>query len=358
MTDYYDSFDLQDYSSEEERNISKFTNRFQTFQNVVKFSSPFIIKQRPSSTHSSSLSSSTIIVPTTKKLSAKSKTRITPIIKEKPTNGAGEQTRKIKVDSPPDGTMSSRVRDHLDDLLESVIINRRSPALDPEEIRKMVTEFALTYRVKFPKSRDKIVLVLLFCIIMSCRLNDIYFDVHLLSIELNIPYKNIVDTINENLPPITSKDPDHRKLISAVVDIPRTKLLDDYCQVMKKVVEEFKVEVKDGNSSNSPEKLQVDSVVIEEYRTNCIQIFDMLEQDISCEYERQFCVTPDKVYIYGIFDIIRQKTKSITERSICDYLSNKFQIPRVTVEKMKRLVVKCRKTIDKEDIDQEQTDEL
>ena len=344
MTDFYDSFDLQDdglFNSFEEKSINKFTNRFQTFQNVVKFSSPFSMKQ-------TSVNSTNSVSTTMKKLSAKTKTRITPIIKEKSPNGESEQGKKTKtVVNLPEGTMNSRVRENLDELLDNTIEKRLPPSIKVEEIRKYVIEFASTYRVRFPKSRDKITLVLLFCIIMSCRLNDLYFDVHLLSIELGIPYKNIVDTINDNLPPITSKDPAHKRLISMIIDIPRTKLLDDYCQVMKTVVEEFKSIDTTGDKDYQP--LVVDSKVIEEYRSNCIQIFDMLEKDISCEYERQFCVTPDKVYIYGIFDIIRQKRRTITERSICDYLSLKFQIPRVTVEKMKRLVVKCKKALENDE---------
>ena len=354
MTDYYDSFEHQidddiefTTNSLKERNISKFTVRFNSLQNIVKISSPLVMNKHPSLHSSSTLTSQP-----TNKLSVKPKTRITPIIKEKTVKeGGGNQTsKKCKADNLPEGTMNPRVRDCLDNILESVILKRRSPALNLEELRKTVIEFALTYRVKFPKNRYKIILVLLYCIIMGSRLKEIYFDVHLLSVDLDIPYRNIINTINENLPPITSNDPLNYKLISAVVDVPRTKLLDDYCYAMTKAVEGFEVgnepPNKEGGTLKRKENIQVDSVVIDDYRNLCIRILDIIARNTSCEYEQQFCITPDKVYIYGIFEIIRQKTRSVTERSICDYLSGIFKIPRVTVEKMKRWVVKCRKTLE------------
>jgi len=323
--------DFDDYELDNQGEAAvtnNFANRFKTFQNIVKFSSPFTMKQ-PSTT---SNISNNQVSQEVRKLSAKTKTRITPIIKEKqqPTSSTTYRKEKRTVDPEVDGFLSSRNQDHLDDLLTDILSTRAT--FDKELLTRWVEEFCQTYKVKFPKSRDKIILVLLYCTVMSCRLNGVYLDIHLLSIDLDIPFKNIVGMINDNLPPITSKSPEDRLLISAAIETPRTKLSEEYCRVMKRIVEEFP----------SPDPLQVIDEEIQGYKESCETVFDILEKDISCEYERQFCVTPDKVYIYGIFEVIRRKKKMITERSICDYLSSRFKIPRVTVEKMKRLVVKCR----------------
>ena len=320
-----------------------FANRFKTFQNIVKFSSPFSIKQQTLNNNNSSLfadntstSTSTVSQPQVKKLSAKTKTRITPIIKEKQqtSNSTGSSSstsssKREKKEPDIEGVINPRNRDYLDDLLTDILSTREH--LDKETIAGWVDEFCQTYKVKFPKSRDKVILVLIYCTVMSCRLNGVYLDIHLLSIELDIPFKNITGMINDHLPPLTSKNPEDMKLISVVIETPRTKLSDEYCRVMKRIVEEF---------PNSD--LQVSDGEIKDYKESCEEVFDILEKDISCEYERQFCVTPDKVYIYGIFEVIHRKKKPTTERAICDYLSSRFKIPRVTVEKMKRLVVKCR----------------
>ena len=314
-----------------------FANRFKSFQNIVKFSSPFIVKHQTSNSNRPTTSSAEFVPnslgsqlggqPQVKKLSAKTKTRITPIIKEKQTTTSSKREKK---EPDAEGVINSRNRDHLEDLLTDILSTREN--IDKEQVTGWVEDFCQTYRVKFPKSRDKVILVLIYCTVMSCRLNGVYLDIHLLSIELDIPFKNITGMISENLPPITSKKPEDRKLISVVIETPRTKLSEEYCRVMKRIVEEFP----------GPVTLHVSDEEIDDYKKSCEEVFDILEKDISCEYERQFCVTPDKVYIYGIFEVIHRKTKSITERSICDYLSSRFKIPRVTVEKMKRLVVKCR----------------
>lgn len=259
------------------------------------------------------------------KSTIKTKTKLTPLFKEKP--------RQTKPSSQSvDITNNSKFKTKLEVLLNTICLSR---GLNINSIYNYVIEFVNDYSIIFPKNNDKMTLTVLYCIVMSCRLNNIYFDIRLLSIELSISYKDIVDYFEEMIPDVTSNDNKSIILLDVIYNSNKNMLINDYICFLKKVVTEFKI----------PNQEIVDRLTeleIDEYKNNCQNIFEMMEIDIKCEYERQFCVTPDKVYIYAMFVVIKNKYKQVTERYICEYLAKKFRIPRVTIEKMKRLVTKCK----------------
>lgn len=298
-----------------ESDYRTFEDRFKKFQDFLSVKKPYAY---PSG-------SSTFRKPI--------RTKVTPIIKDNTKSRATRTDKGERNEVELFPSLTPKLRDLLDDILD-VIIPSRSDRLSKQRVFEWVEKFVIVHRVVFPKSREKSILGLVYCVVMCCRSEGIILDIHMLSIELDIPFKNIVDAMNERLPPITSNNIEDVKLISLITETPRSSLIYEYSNAMRRVVDEFV-------TRTTPE-LRVTEEDVKTYQDNCLAIFEMLEGSQENEYERQFCVTPDKVYVYGIFEIIRSKRKGITERTICDFLSSKFKLPRVTVEKMKRLIMKYR----------------
>jgi hypothetical protein len=316
--------DFDSYSSDAE---DRFNSRFKKFQDLVHMASPYI---GLGAKNALSKDSSTKI-PRPKTLpSTRNRTKITPLIKERTNEGQETRQRVSQAVAEADGFLNERTRNKLTEMADTIVLTRNFLTVDM--ITTWTEKFIEDYKVKVPKGKERAVLILIYCIIMACRLNGIFLDVHLLAINLDVPVKNIMATINENVPPITTKCDLHKRLLGVVINSSRNALAEEFAGMMVRVVSAF--------PSEPP--VQVTEEDVQKYKKNCISLFTMLESDVSCDYDRQFCVTPDKVYIYGIFDVVREKVRSVTERVICDYLSSKFMIPRVTIEKMKRLVVKCR----------------
>lgn len=319
---------MSDCEFEAETPNTNFNDRFRNYQNLIQRSSPYVgLESRIRDAPGCAIR--------TKKCSVKTRAKITPIVKLRT-----EDEKELEVKKPsrvplglPEGVLHDRVKEKLGELIDKIVITR--PFTHALDMGRWVDCFVKDYCIKIPKGKEKLTYVLVYCILMSCRLNGVFLDLHLISIDLDLPLKCIVSAIQDHVPPITSKDPLHINLVTAMIDPGRDSLMTEYVHTMKRVVGSF--------SSSELQGVSTEDEV--SYEKNCRSVFNMLEADVSCDYERQFCVTPDKVYIYGIFDIIREKNKTVTERMICDYLSSKFMIPRVTVEKMKRLVVKCRATL-------------
>jgi hypothetical protein len=244
---------------------------------------------------------------------------------------SGHQRRKkvtplgksVQEPRTPDQLVNEKCRDRIRQMIQKVGETR--VWLDKTLLFEKVLEFCQDNRIVFPKSKEKIDEIVLYCLVMAGRMNGIFFDTHILSLDLNLKSKDINKILVENLPPLTDVS---NHLIPHVMDIDKMCLLTEYNNILREVVESFNVTTK----------LDFDDFFLYERRIR--EIFGYLEQDDLEEGERQFCVTPDKVYIYGIFELIKGKNNDVTERSICDYLSNRFMVPRVTIEKMKRLVAR------------------
>jgi hypothetical protein len=315
-------FDINSSGSDDQ-----FNSRFRKFQDLVQFASPYIgFGEKSRSPKDASVKSTRVRNPPSTRI----RTKITPLIKERQEEGPDSRSHPSRVSAELEGGLNERSRGKLNELVEGIVSYR--PSLSADSLVGYVEKFIENYKVKIPKGKDRAALTLLYCIIMSSRLHNIYLDIHLLAINLDVPLKNIAAVINENAPPITTTDPLQRRLLDVIVNSSRDALAEEFSETMIRVVSGFPVEPR----------IDVSEGDVYKYKKNCQSLFSMLESDIGCDYDRQFCVTPDKVYIYAIFDVIREKVKTVTERVICDYLSSKFMIPRVTVEKMKRLIVKCR----------------
>lgn len=299
-----------DYETGEETRVGRgFIDKFKSFQNILNVKN----YNSPSTTSNERVSTYDYEERTRKTFN--SRKRITPITKEKKT----ESVRCSDV-------LSDKVKDRMRHIID-ILCESRS-WISREEVYRFSLEFIEKLNVVFPKSKDKISLTCMVCIILGSRIRGLYFDLHIVAIQVGESMKDVQKTMYETLPSLTSTSEYDRKVLNSLIDPKRTSLLLEYETIMKELVRGF---------SENAELTEYD---IEYYRNICEKIFSNLEGDNDCDYEKQFCVTPDKVLVYGIFEIIRRKVTGVTERSICEYLSEKFKIPRVTVEKMKRLVVK------------------
>jgi hypothetical protein len=245
-----------------------------------------------------------------------SRKRITPITKEK------KKTEHTKsVDSLP-----SKVKERLRQVIDTVCETR--PWIQKDEVYRWATEFIENLNIVFPKSKDKISILCLVCVILGSRIYNVFMDLHVVSMQLGETLKDTQKMMFSVVPSLTNCNDYGKRVIQSFIDPPRTSLLLEYESMMDPLIRGFS---KDASILESDR---------EYYRMICEKIFCSLEGDNDYDYEKQFCVTPDKVLVYGVFEIIRRKVPDVTERSICEYLSEKFRIPRVTIEKMKRLVVK------------------
>jgi hypothetical protein len=222
-----------------------------------------------------------------------------------------------------DHVITEKARDRIRQMVTKVCDTR--PWVDSTRIHEKLIEFCNHYKIQFPKSKERMDEVILYCLIMSGRFHNIFFDTHILSIDLEMKSKDLNKILVENLPSLTSLQ---NTLFEHVLNVDKMSLLPEYNNLLKPIIENF-------NSTNtmSDEDYQF-------YKIRTEEIFHRLDADDIEEGDRQFCVTPNKVFIYSIFELIRKKNSDVTERSICDYLAKRFNVPRVTIEKMKRLVSK------------------
>lgn len=237
---------------------------------------------------------------------------------------SGTRKPKTLTSDISENSMTDKIKDRIKTLVYQLSLTR--PWLPKDRFTDLVLDFCSRYKLVFPKGKEKQDQVVIYCIIMTGRLNGFIFDSHILSMDLEMKLKDVNNLIVENTPSFTSENND--EILDCLVNIDKMELVRDYAGILKKIVEEFNSSTLIGDGD------------LERYSQRSSEIFDLLDGDESSDYERQFCVTPDKVYIYCVFELIKEKNKDVTERSICDYLAGKFKIPRVTIEKMKRLVLK------------------
>ena len=241
------------------------------------------------------------------------KKKITPIIRY--TNSSGSQVENF---------VTEKIKDRIKGFVNT--IGETRPWIDVSQLLVRVFEFCNQFKIQFPKSKEKQDYTILYSIIMAGRTMGIFLDTHIISINFNLKSKDLNKKIVELLPPVTSETND---ILDYVFKSDKMSLIVEYKSLLPEVVGGF-------NSMTVMEEADYSI-----YENSMIKIFEDLDRNDNGDYyDRQFCVTPDKVFIYGVFELIRNKNPNVTERSICDYLAKRFNIPRVTIEKMKRLVSK------------------
>lgn len=203
----------------------------------------------------------------------------------------------------------------------------RNKELSSDKLYRWVLEF-LSERGYWPieNVKDKFILSL-YAVFVGFRLKEIFLDPHLLSLEFNVPFKTFQKCIFECTPFITCETEIERRMVHLSVSLDRFSIYQEYSNILLEFVPEIKDET------------------ITTFEERCRVLFDLLSQRGVCDDEKQFCVTVDKIFIYGLFETMKKIFPEKTERMICDKLSERFSVPRVTIEKMKRLINKTLKKI-------------
>lgn len=306
----YDSYE-DDYDHPTTTQDNNFHAKFEIFKQIVSSNIPTSSFANPSSREIPE----SVYQIQSRKTSNNARRKKTP---------SGTRKPRTSIPESSDTAMTDKIKDRLKSLVHQLALTR--PWLPKDQFIDQVFDFCSRYKITFPKGKDKQDQVILYCIIMTGRLNGFIFDSHILSMDLEMKLKDVNNLIVENVPSFTSENND--EILNCLVDIDKTQIVREYTGILKTIVEEF-------SSQTTLSDLDVET-----YSKRSSEIFELLDRDENADYERQFCVTPDKVYIYCVFELIKEKNKDVTERSICDYLAGKFKIPRVTIEKMKRLVLK------------------
>lgn len=224
-----------------------------------------------------------------------------------------------------DEKIREKVRYIVGKLFESRRYMNQNKELSPEKLYRWVMDF-LSERGYWPIEdvKDKFI-VSLYAVFIGLRLKEIYLDPHLLSLDFEIPFKNFQRCIFECTPFITCDTEIERRIVELSVDLDRFSVYLEYSNIVHELVPGIGDEVVEG------------------FEERCRFLFDLLSRKGVCDEEKQFCVTADKIFIYGLFETMKKMFPEKTERAICDQLSERFSVPRVTIEKMKRLINKTLK---------------
>jgi hypothetical protein len=165
-------------------------------------------------------------------------------------------------------------------------------------------------------------LIAIYSVLMSCRLHGIFLDHHILALDMGVSFKLLQKCIYKCSPPVTSTNELDIRITKIAIETNKYELRREYVNFLRKIVQGI-----------SPEE-------VARYERACKMHFDTINLRGVCDEERQFCVSADKIFIYGIFETCKRLSPEKTERVICEQLAETFSVPRVTIEKMKRLIHK------------------
>lgn len=251
-----------------------------------------------------------------KKRKTSSTTKRKPLIKTIKSSEPYDQDEKIR----------EKVRYIVGKLFESRGYLNEDEDLSPEKLYRWVMEF-LSERGYWPIEavKDKFI-ISLYAVFTGLRLRGIFLDPHLLSLDFEVPFKVFQKCIFECTPFVTCETEIEKKIIRFSVSLDRFSIYREYSNILRELVPNIEAER------------------VKAFEDRCQFFFDLLSQKGVCDEEKQFCVTADKIFIYGLFETMKKHYPEKTERVICDQLSERFCIPRVTIEKMKRLINKTLKT--------------
>jgi hypothetical protein len=236
-------------------------------------------------------------------------------------------TRETKV--PESYDLDEKIREKVRFIVGKIYEGRRyltsNRELTPDKLFKWVMDF-LSERGYWPTDeiKDKF-MVALYAVFIGLRLKNIFLDPRLLSLDFQVSFKAFQKCIFECTPFITCETDVEKKIIYMGVSLDRFHVHKEYSNILYSLVP------------------QIEDSDVEYFENRCKTLLDLLSQRGVCEEEKQFCVTTDKIFIYGLFEVLKKMFPEKTERMICDRLAERFSVPRVTIEKMKRLIGKTLK---------------
>lgn len=251
------------------------------------------------------------------------KRKTSSVMRRKPTTSVVKPSESYDLDE--------KIREKVRFIVGRVFEERRylhtDRNLSSEKMFRWVMEF-LSERGYWPTEdvKDKFILSL-YAVLTGLRLKGIFLDPHLLSLEFNVSFKVFQKYIFECMPYITCETEIEKRIVRMSVSLDRFSAHRDYSNVLLKLIP------------------QITEEGVKAFESRCRYLFEILSQRGVCDDEKQFCVTADKVFIYGIFETLKTFFPDKTERILCEQLAERFSMPRVTIEKMKRLINKTLKRV-------------
>lgn len=212
------------------------------------------------------------------------------------------------------------------------IICSKRKRLQFDVVYRRATDLIQKCNLKIEKGKENMMSLIVYSIIVSCRINGIYLDPQMMASELGICPKKFGKYVFRYMPAMNSQ---HWIDIQVIDSFIRSASYDIICDEYTECVESSMIEILGPGFRFTGDDA-------EQVKQNFSCHMSSLTEDSLCDDERQFCVTSNKIIIYTLFEYVRDKRPEL-EKSISLAFTKLFLIPKVTIDKMKRIIVKCRK---------------
>jgi hypothetical protein len=233
------------------------------------------------------------------------------------TRGAGKPRDKDNVESK------------FDEKLKFFIIRvcEKRPRLQFDKIYVKSQEVISQCNLKIERGKDNTNALAVYSLVIASRLLGEFIDLNFLAQDLELCPKKINKYVERHFPPINSPHEIDKRIIKLFFsELNPRSLCMEYIEYFHR--------------SSEPSPIGGDGIdkIISEFKLN----MNMLTHQNVCDEEKQFCVTPSKIVVYTIMDYYREISNQ-TDKEMVQIVSKNFGIPKVTLEKMKRILTKLRK---------------
>lgn len=216
-----------------------------------------------------------------------------------------------------------------DEKLKYFIIRicEKRPRLQFDKIYVKSQELISQCNLKIERGKDNTNGLAVYSIVITIRLIGEFIDLNFLAQDLELCPKKINKYVERHFPPINSSNEIDKRIIKLFFsELNPRSLCMEYIEYFHR-------------SSEPPIGEEGIHKIVSEFKLN----MDMLTSQNVCDEEKQFCVTPSKIVVYTIMEYYREISTQ-TDKELVQTVSKNFGIPKVTLEKMKRILTKLRKT--------------
>lgn len=231
------------------------------------------------------------------------------------------------------GSNKPRDKDNLenkfDEKLKYFIIRicEKRPRLQFDKLYVKSQELISQCNLKIERGKDNTNGLAVYSIVITIRLIGEFIDLNFLAQDLELCPKKINKYVERHFPPINSPNEIDKRIIKLFFsELNPRSLCMEYIEYFHR-------------SSEPPIGEEGIHKIVSEFKMN----MDMLTSQNVCDEEKQFCVTPSKIVVYTIMEYYREISTQ-TDKELVQTVSKNFGIPKVTLEKMKRILTKLRKT--------------
>lgn len=231
------------------------------------------------------------------------------------------------------GTNKSRDKDNLeskfDEKLKYFIIKvcEKRPRFQFDKIYEKCQDIMNKCGLKIERGKDNTNGLAIYILVISIRLIGEFIDLNFLAQDLELCSKKINKYVERHFPPINSQAEIDKEIIGLFFTYHNSKT------ICMEYIDYF------NRSSDVTIGEEGFNKIILDFSMN----MNLLTPQNVCDEEKQFCVTPSKIIIYTIMEYYREISQC-ADKEVVQKVSKYFNIPKVTLEKMKRILVKLRNT--------------